>query len=205
MFATLDQFEQVPRILRLNVAGQPIGWITWQQAVCLYTRELVSWTLGESFLRIRGGYSRLSGERTVVDVNSIIACQGKVHYSKAPHPPLTNRALFVRDHDTCMYCGHKQFVRNLTRDHIIPRSMGGRDEWNNVVAACKRCNHYKGSRLIEDCGWELVALPYTPNLAEYLTLVNSGRILGDQMSFLESLFGFDRSHRDSVINVGQDL
>jgi hypothetical protein len=58
-----------------------------------------------------------------------------------------------------------------------------------VLAACKRCNHFKGSRLPHECGMEILALPYVPNVAEYLALTNSGRILGDQMSFLEAQFG----------------
>ena len=50
-----DDFERAPRILRLNVAGQPVEWLTWQDAVCLYARELVVWSLGEPILEIRGG------------------------------------------------------------------------------------------------------------------------------------------------------
>jgi len=56
------------------------------------------------------------------------------------------------------------------------------------VAACRRCNHFKGSRLLSECALELLALPYIPNFAEYLALSNSGRILGDQMSFLRKSF-----------------
>ena len=72
------------------------------------------------------------------------------------------------------------------------------DRWDNVVAACKRCNHHKGSRLLQDCDIELLALPYVPNTAEYLALTNSGRILGDQMSFLESQFGQHSKARESL-------
>jgi 5-methylcytosine-specific restriction endonuclease McrA len=71
----------------------------------------------------------------------------------------------------------------------VPRSRGGQDAWDNVVAACRRCNHHKGNRLPDECGMELVALPYVPNFAEYLALINSGRILGDQMDFLKSQVG----------------
>ena len=202
MLATLDQFKRVPRILRLNIAGQPVGWITWQTAVCLYTREIVRWTMGESVLRIRGGFSRIDGSRTIVDVNSIIACDGEIFSDLKSVPPLTNRALFARDHNLCMYCGFKQPDSNLTRDHVVPKSLGGQDQWDNVVAACKRCNHRKGNRLLDDCDWELLALPYTPNLPEYLALTNSGRILGDQMSFLEAQFSSGRRMRESSVTVG---
>ena len=57
-----------------------------------------------------------------------------------------------------------------------------------VVAACKRCNHQKGHRLLGNTAIELLALPYVPNFAEYLALTNGGRILGDQMDFLRSQF-----------------
>ena len=59
MVATVAEYDRVPRILRLNVAGQPVDWVSWQEAVCLYAREIVVWTLGDSVLRIRGGHSRI--------------------------------------------------------------------------------------------------------------------------------------------------
>jgi len=77
----------------------------------------------------------------------------------------------------------------LTRDHVVPTSRTGRDSWDNVVAACKRCNHHKGNRILEESNMVLLALPYVPNFAEYLALTNSGRILGDQMDFLKKSFG----------------
>ena len=189
MLATLDTYDRLPRILRLNVAGNPVDWVTWQDAVCLYARELVVWTLGDPVLRIRGGHSRLDGEQSHLDIHSIIACNGKVMPPTTGAPPLTNQALFRRELNTCLYCGGDFSDGELTRDHIVPTSRGGRDIWDNVVAACKRCNHFKGNRLIHECGMELLALPYVPNFAEYLALINSGRILGDQMAFLKKSFG----------------
>ena len=88
---------------------------------------------------------------------------------------------------------------SLTRDHVVPKSRGGSDAWDNVVAACKRCNHRKGNRLAHECGMELLALPYVPNIAEYLALINSGRILGDQMDFLASQFGRASKERESLL------
>lgn len=189
MLATLRQYERAPRILRLNLAGHPVEWASWQEAVCLYARQIVVWTLGEPILRIRGGHSRLDGEQSHLDVHSIIACQGRVVDADKGVPPLTNSALFGRDRNTCLYCGGEFQDAALTRDHVVPSSRGGVDRWDNCVAACKRCNHHKGDRLPHECGMELLALPYTPNFAEYLALINSGRILGDQIGFLKSRFG----------------
>jgi 5-methylcytosine-specific restriction endonuclease McrA len=188
VIATLTEYDRVPRILRLNIAGQPVDWVNWQEAVCLYARQIVTWTLGDPVLHLRGGHSRLDGSQTSVDVHSIIACDGRVMPSLKGVPPLTNEALFRRDRNMCLYCGERFADGGLTRDHVVPTSRSGRDSWDNVVAACKRCNHHKGSRLPEQCGMELLALPYIPNFAEYLALTNSGRILGDQMVFLRRSF-----------------
>lgn len=205
MLATLDQFVRVPRILRLDIAGQPLNWITWQEAVCLYARELVVWSFGDLALRIYGGICASTGKRSTIDVHSIIACDGRIHAeSYNATPPLSNKALFSRDRNFCMYCGNKYSDSQLTRDHVVPMSRGGVDEWTNVAASCRRCNIHKGDRLLHECDMELLALPYTPNLAEYLALTNSGRILGDQLSFLESRFQTIKNERtplgDEVIN-----
>ena len=189
MLATIDDYQRIPRILRLNVAGQPVDWVSWQDAVCLYAREIVIWTLGDPVLRVRGGHSRIDGTQSSLEVHSIIACDGRITRPSKGIPPLTNEALFRRDLSVCLYCGGTFADGDLTRDHVVPGSRGGRDTWDNVVAACKRCNHHKGNRLLQECGMELLALPYVPNFAEYLALINSGRILGDQMDFLRKSFG----------------
>lgn len=176
------------QILRLNKAGQPIDWLHWQEAVCLYSRELICWSLGDIVYRVRGGFSRDTGERTIVELPSIIACGGDQLGRPRGKPPLTNRALFERDNHQCMYCGYFFDGQLLTRDHIMPSSRGGRDIWENVVAACRRCNQHKGSRTINETSMELLALPYRPNSAEYLALVNSKRILPDQADFLSKQF-----------------
>jgi len=165
-----------------------VEWLSWQQAVCLQARELVNWSYGEEIFRIRGGYSRITGEQTVVTLNSIISCKGKVYGKRRKEPPLTNRALFRRDQNMCLYCGNHFDNISLSRDHVVPLSRGGEDTWTNVVTACKRCNARKGSRLPDETNMELLALPYRPNHAEYLALTHSGRILGDQMAFLQKQF-----------------
>lgn len=176
------------RILRVDMAGQPVEWLDWEQAVCLYARDIIGWTLGDVVYRIHGGYSRSTSRQSLIEVHSIIACEGRLAAPYRSTPPLTNTSLFRRDQNICLYCGNQFHDRDLTRDHIQPRSRGGRDTWLNVVTACRRCNQFKGSRTPEQCGLELLALPYTPNMAEYLALVNSRRILGDQMEFLRAQF-----------------
>jgi 5-methylcytosine-specific restriction endonuclease McrA len=175
-------------ILRLNIAGHPIEWLTWQEATTLYARDLVTWTLGDTILTVRGGISRITGERSSISLHSIVACGGELHNGQPKKPALRNRILFRRDQNLCMYCGKEFQDKDLSCDHILPTSRGGANTWVNVVAACRRCNHHKQDRTPEEAHMELLALPYEPNPAEYLALVNSKRIRADQMEFLKSQF-----------------
>lgn len=176
------------RILRLNAAGQPLEWIDWQAAVCLYARDLVAWSLGGVVRRVCGGHSRLTGRRSRIDLPAILACGGGRLAPLRSIPPLSNPALFARDNHQCLYCAREFSVRELSRDHVVPRSRGGRDRWLNVVAACRRCNQRKGNWLLEEIDMELIALPYCPNPAEYLALINGSRIRADQVEYLRPQF-----------------
>ncbi|MFT7460133.1 MAG: hypothetical protein ACI909_002821 [Planctomycetota bacterium] len=178
-----------PLILRLDISGKPVTWIPWQTAVCLYSRDMIAWTAGQQSFTFHGGFNRRSGERSVIDINSIIAIKRSTSHKHLSRtiPPLTNRELFLRDAHLCMYCGKQYHESHLTRDHVIPISKGGKDRWLNVVAACRSCNTRKGNRIPEQAKMPLLAIPYVPNWAEYLALSNR-KILGDQMEFLKSQF-----------------
>jgi len=178
-----------PLILRLDVAGSPIRWIPWQDAVCLYSRNLVAWTAGENAFTVYGGTTRSTGLRSSVTVHSIVAIK---HSKRGQHPkrhvpPLNNHELFRRDANMCMYCGGEFHEHHLTRDHCIPLSRGGVDKWSNVVTACRSCNTRKGGRTPEQADMPLLAVPFVPNWAEFLALSNR-RILADQMQFLRAQF-----------------
>ncbi|MCP3669361.1 MAG: HNH endonuclease [Gammaproteobacteria bacterium] len=173
-------------ILRVDVGGQPMGWVPWQEAAVLYAKEQIVWTLGDTPLRIFGGVNRISGMRSYIDVHPVIAAKGSMYAkSYGATPPLTNRELFRRDGHTCMYCLEQMPDRRLTRDHVMPRSRRGADVWTNVVTACMACNQRKGARTPEEANMRLYAVPYTPGYAEWLILRNR-TILTDQMEFLRA-------------------
>ncbi|WP_353738380.1 HNH endonuclease [Porticoccus sp. W117] len=172
-------------ILRLNKTGLPQSWVTPEEAVVLYVKEQVLWSLGEDHYRINGGINS-HGERSSLLLAPIIACEGDIG-KRAFIPALSNRLLFRRDGHRCMYCGQQFDDRVLTRDHIVPRVQGGPDVWVNVVAACARCNSHKGGRTPEQAGMELLAIPFEPNVFEFMYLANR-RIRGDQMEYLQARF-----------------
>jgi 5-methylcytosine-specific restriction endonuclease McrA len=80
---------------------------------------------------------------------------------------LTNQHLFLRDGDRCAYCGRaRRDLRpreRLTRDHLVPRSKGGVDEWLNVLTACSTCNHRKDDRLVGEAGLRPRITPWVPS------------------------------------------
>jgi 5-methylcytosine-specific restriction endonuclease McrA len=97
-------------------------------------------------------------ERVRIDAPSVLRLRQFVRVPYRHEAPLTRRAVFARDGWTCQYCGAA--AENL--DHVIPRSRGGTHTWDNVVAACRRCNSRKENRLIEDAGLRLARRPTAP-------------------------------------------
>ena len=109
------------RLLSLDAHGRVLDWINWQDATCLYARDAVAWTLGEPCLRVHGGICRLTGEQSLIELHPIVASRGHARaQALSPTPTLTNTALFARDAQLCLYCGHEFTRPHLTRDHVLP-------------------------------------------------------------------------------------
>ena len=173
------------RVLSLDSTGRILDWMSWQDAVCLYVRNAVAWTLGDACLTIHGGTCRATGVQSLIDLHPIVASKGHARPTMLdPAPALTNTALFARDRHLCLYCGGHFHKSELTRDHVVPLSKGGRDSWENVVAACLACNVRKGGRTPAQATMPLLAGPYRPSWVEHLILSNRN-ILADQMEFLK--------------------
>ena len=176
-------------ILKLDVAGQPRGWLSLQEAISAYARGDVIYGIGEALPPVFGGVQRLTGIRSQITLQPIVALDGRVfdHFT----PPLCNRTLFRRDDHRCLYCGNRFSRSELTRDHVVPTSRGGTDKWENVVAACKRCNWLKDCKTPEEAGMPLLAVPFKPNSYEWHYLAKD-RVLADQMEYLSTQFRADR-------------
>jgi len=90
-----------------------------------------------------------------------------VYMIKRPRPRvrLTRREIFIRDHQACQYCGIR--TRDLTLDHVVPRHRGGRHSWDNLVSACRTCNHRKGGRTPDEARMLLRRQPTEPRATSY--------------------------------------
>jgi 5-methylcytosine-specific restriction endonuclease McrA len=91
----------------------------------------------------------------VVVMRYQVNTQRKRHLFDAP----SRKAVFIRDNFRCQYCGAKVTMRTGTRDHVVPRSRGGRDVLSNIVAACVPCNTRKDARTPEEAGMPLLNRP----------------------------------------------
>jgi 5-methylcytosine-specific restriction endonuclease McrA len=182
------------RVLSLDSTGRILDWMSWQDAVCLYVRDAVAWTHGDVCLTVHGGTSRLTGVQSIIELHPIVASRGHARPGLLdPAPALTNAALFARDRYLCLYCGEHFHRSELTRDHVVPVSKGGRDSWENVVTACLHCNVRKGGRTPQQASMPLLAVPYRPSWVEHLILSNRN-ILADQMEFLRGHLPKSRRH-----------
>ena len=85
---------------------------------------------------------------------------------------LTRKNVYLRDNGTCQYCGHNG--GGLTIDHVVPKSKGGVETWENIVVACVRCNNKKGDRTPAESGMKLIRDPYRPPSSLYLQITRLG-------------------------------
>lgn len=89
------------------------------------------------------------------------------NYASVPYKRvmLSRKNVLKRDQNTCQYCGAEN---NLTIDHVVPKSRGGRDTWENLVAACVSCNNQKGDRTPEEAEMDLERQPFRPSYVMFL-------------------------------------
>ena len=92
---------------------------------------------------------------------SVISLKEYVHLDR--RPAFTRFNVFLRDRFACQYCSDRRRTEELTFDHVIPRSRGGRTTWDNIVTACQGCNLVKGNRLPREVGMFPINAPHQPS------------------------------------------
>lgn len=138
------------RALVLNATYEPLGVVSQRRAVVLVLTERAV------TVEIAGGVFR--SERVVVSLPAVVRLTRFIRVPHRPTAPLTRRGVFARDGGRCVYCG----APATSLDHVVPRSRGGQHVWENVVSACRRCNHAKADRIITELGWRLRHTPGAP-------------------------------------------
>ncbi|MFW6330688.1 MAG: HNH endonuclease [Gemmatimonadota bacterium] len=132
-------------------------------------------------------------ERREMPCPVVIRLVRYVHVPRKFRRQVTNTFLFARDGYRCQYCGrHRGELKGrefLTRDHVVPLSRGGANDWGNVVAACSPCNNRKGNGLPREVGMKLRSVPAEPNHVELVWAVR--RITPVQAKYISMFYGED--------------
>lgn len=155
-------------VLVLNASYEPIH-------VCAARRALVLLFKGVALTEEEGG-ERVRSPNKSQPLPSVIRL---LEYRRIPLQTraLSRKNILTRDHYTCQYCYVRLAASDLTLDHVTPRSRGGNNSWENLVACCRRCNNRKGDRLPDEAGMPLKRRPKPFNLHTSRSLM---RQLGDQ-------------------------
>jgi 5-methylcytosine-specific restriction endonuclease McrA len=111
-------------------------------------------------------------------------------YDRLPRQKVkfNRRNLFARDGNRCQYCGRRFATNELSLDHVVPRSRGGRATWENIVCACVRCNVRKGGRTPREAGMKLVRDPVEPRTSPVVSLKLSHRKYWSWKTFLDNAY-----------------
>ena len=138
------------RTLLLNASFEPLCVVSIRRAVVLVLQEKAE-VVAELEVPFRSRTMQMAAP-SVIRLRRYV----KIPYRTAL--PLTRRNVLARDHHRCAYCKKS----GNTIDHVIPRSRGGANSWENVVAACQDCNNKKDDPLLSELGWTLDYTPKSP-------------------------------------------
>lgn len=144
--------------LVLNASYEPLSVVSARRAIVL--------ALGGKADVIHTSDNVFRSERLAFDVPSVLRLR---YYVKVPYgrrSALSRRGVFARDGHRCQYCGG----RAESIDHVLPKSKGGPHTWENVVAACKRCNTHKRDRLLSETSMRLATTPREPAHTAWVAL-----------------------------------
>ena len=146
-------------VLVLNYNFEPLN-------VCNARRALVL-VLGGKAEILEHNHHEILTPTTIYRAPSVIRLR---HLIRRPPPQakLSRREIFRRDSFSCQYCGQRTY--ELTLDHVVPRHRGGSHTWENLVSACRACNHRKGGRTPEEARMKLRTTPRRPFVGPYYAI-----------------------------------
>jgi len=140
-------------VLLLNITYEPLRIINWKKAITLLL-------LGK--VEVLEEYSReIRSVSFSIRLPSVVRLLRMVRKPKSP-VKFSRQNIYARDKYRCQYCGEKFSSEELTYDHVVPRSRGGKTEWENIVTCCVDCNRRKGGRTPSEAGMKLIRKPVKP-------------------------------------------
>lgn len=151
--------------LVLDTAFQPMRKITWQEAMKLWAAGRVE-IVAEYSNRFIKTTSKLFNVPSVIRFvkNTFKRFKKAIKFSK--------NAIYKRDGGRCQYCTKKMTLGDATKDHVFPKSRGGKTSWTNIVIACKSCNQKKRNKTPEEANMKLLSIPRTPQSLQQVSHEN---------------------------------
>lgn len=143
------------RTLLLNSTFEPLKIISWKRAISLWFDGKVEIISEYEDFTLRSVSITIKCPAVVRLLEYVAGKKYKVKFSRVN--------VFTRDKYTCQYCGARPGTANLTYDHVIPRSKGGKTVWDNIVTCCVRCNCKKAARTPEEASMRLLTKPAKPD------------------------------------------
>ena len=140
-------------VLLLNASFEPLNVIGWRRAVKLVVLEKAE--------IIEVSDREVRSVSATVPVPSVVRLTSFVRFRRR-EAKFSRRNIYTRDNFRCQYCGTRPSAHELTCDHVIPRSRGGRTDWSNIVTCCVSCNRRKGGRTPAEAGLRLIRHPAQP-------------------------------------------
>lgn len=172
------------RCLALNSSFEPLTMVPVRRALRLVIE-------GKAEIVEAEGRDVVRSAHLVLPRPAIIRLVKFVHVPRRFRRQVTNTFLFARDHYSCQYCHRNQHQLRqrecLTRDHLVPLSRGGSNEWTNVVTACSSCNTRKGNRLPVECGMHPHVPPVEPHFVHLAWAVR--RLTTTQAKYIRLFYG----------------
>ena len=158
------------RTLLLNQGYEPIKIISWQRAITLMTLRKVD-VVEEYDAQIRA-------TSMIIQVPAVVRLRNA--FRRHTKPVKFSRVnIYARDGHRCQYCGARCTIDQLTYDHVIPRSRGGRTTWENIVSCCYGCNAQKANRTPAEARMTLRAQPVRPSWIPAVQIRVSARSVPD--------------------------
>ena len=139
--------------LLLDSSFYPLQMIDWKRALCLFFTERAEVVEHHSDVEIRSTHDSFK----LPKVMRLFTKVGNINSVK-----FNRLNVFYRDSFTCQYCNTKFKPHELTLDHVIPKSKGGKSSWENIVCACAPCNNKKADYLMDECGMKPIKKPKEP-------------------------------------------
>ena len=176
--------------LALNASFEPLTMVPMRRALRLVLDGKAEIVEAEPERVVRS-------EKMTLPRPAVIRLTKFIHVPRRFRRTVTNTFLFARDRYRCQYCGrHMNELKpreSLTRDHLIPLSRGGTNEWTNVVTACSGCNARKGNHLAAEIGMHPIHPPVEPHFVHLSWAVR--RLTPTQSKYIRLFYGSEVLHQ----------